>query len=327
MPGAAQSSQTTNSSQNQFGTTSLTQNQNRDTVTGQTSSTGPWAAAMPTVTGILQQLNPLIANSGINSAQQTGIDALTRNAQAGNSFAPSIGAFANDLLAGGGAMDQAGAVGSNLADFRTRLSPVANGSMIGNNPALKAQLDAAATDVRNSVNGSFAAAGRDMSGANQEALARGITAAQAPIIAQQYNADTARADAAANALYGAGNTSSGILAALRDKLNSNKAAGVTAADSALAANDWGANQFLKAGGLAQSIPAQTLGLLAQIGIPIAGLGQTSSGAQTQSTTGTNTSQGTSSQTGTGTSTTTNNPSILQQMQGWANLGGSLMGWL
>jgi hypothetical protein len=326
MPGAGTSSQITNQSQQQTGSTSQTAQQNRDSTGFQTQSSAPWAAAMPTVAGILSQLNPLIANSGANSAQQTGIDAIITNAQAGNPYAGSIGNYATSLLNGGGAMDQAGNVSTGFADLARRLSPIADGSMVGNNTALRAQLDAAADDVRNSVNGQFAAAGRDLSPGNSMALARGITAAQAPIIAQQYNTDAARADAAANALYGAGNSTAGILSTLRQQQNQNQGAGVGAANSALDARNWSADQFLRAGGLQQSIPTQALGLLAQIGIPIAGLGQTTSGVTSQAQSGTSSAQGTSASSGSGTSTTTNNPSILSQLQGWTNLAGSLFGW-
>jgi hypothetical protein len=61
---------------------------------------------------------------------------------------------------------------SGLSTLQSQLTPYANGSMIGNNPALQAQLDQIASDTTNQVNGQFAAAGRDMSGMNQQTLAR-----------------------------------------------------------------------------------------------------------------------------------------------------------
>ena len=67
------------------------------------------------------------------------------------------------------------ALQSGLSSLQSQLTPYANGSMIGNNSALQAQLDQIATDTTNQVNSQFAAAGRDGSGMNQQALARAVS--------------------------------------------------------------------------------------------------------------------------------------------------------
>jgi hypothetical protein len=152
--------------------------------------------------------------------------------------------------------------------------------MVGNNPALAAQLAQIQTDVANSVNGQFAAAGRDFSGANQMAYGRGVAAGQAPVIAAQYNQDVANQLAAANALYGAGNTTAGALSGLQQNYLANQGQGVAAAQSALDAQNYGANATLAAEAQRRGIPVQALGLLAQIGVPIAQLGKQSSGTTT-----------------------------------------------
>ena len=59
--------------------------------------------------------------------------------------------------------------------------------MIGANSALKPQLQTIQDDVTNTTNGQFAAAGRDMSPANYQAVARGVAQGEAPVIANQYN--------------------------------------------------------------------------------------------------------------------------------------------
>src|SRR6202008_2967754 len=115
------------------------------------------------------------------------------------------------LLNGGGANAQAGNVQGNLDIFREQLTPYANGSMVGNNPALAAQLAQIRDDVGNSINSQFAAAGRDFSGANQMAYGRGVAAGEAPVIAAQYNQDVAYQINAANELYNAGNPPAGTL--------------------------------------------------------------------------------------------------------------------
>lgn len=243
----------------------------------QQSQTAPWAAAQPTLQNILTQLNAGLSNTGLTAAETGALNTLQSNAAKGNPYAGEIDAYARSLLGGGGADAQAGNLSSNLDALRGQLTPYANGSMLGNNPALAAQLAQIQSDVANSVNGQFAAAGRDLSGANQMAYGRGVAAAQAPVIAAQYNQDVANQLSAANTLYNAGNTTAGALSGLQQNVLANQGQGVTAAQSALDAQNYGANATLAAEAQRRGIPVQALSLLAQIGVPIAGLGSQSSG--------------------------------------------------
>jgi len=247
------------------------------TLQTQSSSTSPWATGQSAVNGILAQLNPLLGGSGLNPTESGAINQLTQNAAAGNPYAAQIGNLATGELSGGGATAQAPALQGGLATLQSQLTPYANGSMIGNNAALQAELNAINTQVANSVNSEFAGAGRSLSGANQMAYGMGIAQADAPVIAGQYNQDVQNQLAAANDLYGAQNTTSGALAGLTQQGLTNQQQGVTTAQDALAAQNYGPTATLAAQQLAQQIPAQNLGLLAQIGIPIAGLGTQSSG--------------------------------------------------
>lgn len=219
----------------------------------------------------------------------------------------------------------------NLDSYRSQLTPYANGSMIGNNPALQAQLAQMSTDITNQTNGSFAAAGRDFSGANSMALGRGISAGLAPVIAGQYNQDVQNQMNAAGSLYGAGQSTgqfqagnagagfgagqstgqfqagnaaagygagnttnafqagnagnvfsgggqtAGMLSGLQQQYLTNQGQGVQASQDATTAQNAGANATLQAEAQRRGIPVQALGLLAQIGIPIAGLGGQSTG--------------------------------------------------
>ena len=82
---------------------------------------------------------------------------------------------------------------------------------------------------------------------------------------------------AANALYGAGNTTANTLSGMQQNYLANQGQGVSAAQSALDAQNYGANATLAAEAQRRGIPVQALGLLAQIGVPIAQLGQQSNG--------------------------------------------------
>jgi hypothetical protein len=114
------------------------------------------------------------------------------------------------------------------------------------------------------------------------ALGRGIMQGVAPTIAAQYNQNVQNQQGAAGNLYNAGNTNSGILAGLQQQKLANQGQGVTAMGQATDAANAGANATLQAEAARRGIPVQALGLLAQIGIPIAGLGGQSTG-QSQGT--------------------------------------------
>jgi hypothetical protein len=246
----------------------------------QQSQTSPWEAAQPMLQSILGQIGSGLNNTGLTGAETGALNTLQSNAAQGNPYAGQVGDYARSLLSGGGANAQAGNVQGNLGIVQSQLSPYASGSMVGNNPALAGQLAQIQTDVGNSVNGQFAAAGRDMSGANQMAYGRGIAAGEAPVIAAQYNQDVANQINAANALYNAGNTTAGTLSGMQQNYLGNQGQGVTAAQSALDAQNYGANATLAEEAQRRGIPVQALSLLAQIGVPIAGLGTQASGTTT-----------------------------------------------
>jgi len=255
--------------------------------TTQQSTTAPNAAAMPTVNGLLSQLNPLIANSGLNPTESGAIDQLTANAQAGNPYAPQIGANATSLLSGGGALNQAPALTQNLQNYAAETQPLASNTNYDptQTPGVQAALQAIQQQVSNSVNSQFAGAGRALSGANQMAYGTGIAQAEAPLLLAQYNTNVANQQGAAQNLYNAGNTTSGALTGLQNQYNTNTQAGTTAAGAALQAQNYAPTATLAAQQLAQSIPASNLGLLAQIGIPITqALGSTTTGSGTSNTT-------------------------------------------
>lgn len=247
--------------------------------TTQSSTTEPWKAAQPALQGILGQLQTNLGNTGITDAERGALDTLRSNAGIAGQFVPQINSFAKDLLGGGGAMDQAGNVNANLQRFTDQTNPIA--SNMNFNPyetlGFREAIDTITSDITNQTNGAFAAGGRDFSGANSQALARGIMQGVAPTIAAQFNANRDAQQGAAGNLFNAGNTSAGILSGLNQTRLGNQAQGVTAAGQAVDAANAGANQTLAAEAARRGIPVQALGLLAQIGIPIAGLGGQSTG--------------------------------------------------
>lgn len=234
------------------------------------SQTTPYAPAKAGVDSLLSNLTAQIPAAGMTGVENNALDALAANAASGNPYAGQIGDLASRLLSGGGAMDQAGNVSSGLADYNRRLGGIADGDMLraDGNPLLRGYLDTIGNDVSNRVNGMFAAAGRDMSGANLGTLARGISEGTAPILANQYNTDVQNMMNAAGSLYGAGNTTAGLLSGLNQQDLANRQAGGEASTVAQQAKDSAAQRALQVEQMRRDIPtsnyANLLGTIAPV---------------------------------------------------------------
>lgn len=248
--------------------------------TTQSSTTAPWAPTQGLLGNIINQLGATSSNTGLTGAQSGALDTITNNSNAASGlFAPQQSNYAQSLYNGGGALDQAGAVNQNYLDYAKATQPLAANTNYNpyDTPGFKDAINTATSDITNQVNGSFAAAGRDFSGANSQALARGLTQGLAPTIAAQYNQNVQNQQGAAGNLYNAGNTNAGILSGLQQQYLTNQGAGLNAASGGLDLSNAGANATLAAEAQRYGIPLQNLGLLANIGIPIAGLGSQSTG--------------------------------------------------
>jgi hypothetical protein len=218
---------------------------------------------------LLNKLGGKAGSADLTSAETGAFDKLQANANAGNPFQSAYTNLASGLLNGGGAQGNEAGIAGNFSDYKGLLSPYASGSMIGNNTALKGQLDTISNDVQQRVNSMFAGAGRDLSGMNQQTLARGIAEGTAPVIAAQYNTDTDRALNAANSIYGAGNTTYGLLNGTQQQANANAVTGIDVGGKALEANNYGPMQTLAIEAQKRGIPIDTLTTLLGTISPVA----------------------------------------------------------
>lgn len=237
----------------------------------QTTTTKPWEPTTKPLQRVINRVESEIPNTKTTATEQGAFNTLTANANAGNPFTDQTMNLANNLFAGG-------AADANLADYNRRLSPFADGQMMGpdgSNPQLKSYLDTIGNDVSNRVNSMFAGAGRDMSGANQGQLARGLAEGMAPVLAQQYNTDIGRRFDAANSLYGAGNTT--------DQMKMQYGmSGIDVGNKALEARDSGANRLLDIEGMKRNLPIGNLGNISGLLTPLAQLGGRSNTNSVQS---------------------------------------------
>jgi hypothetical protein len=258
------------------GSTTTTQQQQ------QQSQTQPWAPAQPMLQGILSQISGV--QPGVNPLQTGAIGALTNNALNAPSYAAPAQNLANDLFAGG--TDRTGRVAQAFDALQGNLGPIAAGQTLdpNQNPYLRGALDTVLNDVTQNVNSQFAAAGRDLSGYNQQAVARGVAQGEAPLIMNQYNTERANQMNAANTLYNAGVNSATTLSGLDQTALANRLQGLGVANALPALEDQSANRILAAQGQGFGLPLQQIGMLENLGIPIAHLGSQSRGESLGTTT-------------------------------------------
>jgi hypothetical protein len=274
--------------------------------TKQQSQTQPWQPAQGLLTGILGQANNYLGQTGITPGQTGALNTIQNNANAASTaYTPQIQGITSNLLNGGGATNDVGRVNQNYQNYYNATNPLASNTNYDpmQTPGLRDQLQAMKDDITSSVNGSFAASGRDGSGYNQKALGQGITNGLAPILTNQYNQNIQNQQGAASNLYNAGNTTAGITTGLNQQALGNQAAGVGMIGQGLDVANTGANATLQAEAQRLGIPLQNLSAIANLGIPIAGLGSQSNG----------------------TSNTTNQMSGVQQFLGITQGLGNLFG--
>jgi hypothetical protein len=231
----------------------------------QTAVTSPWAPASGAIQSILGQAAGI--NPNPNATETGALNQLSALGAAGNPYAGGVGNVASALLAGGGP-DRSGLVNNAYAQYQSELNPYLQSSFLDprNTPGFGDALAAMNADITNQINGQFAAAGRDMSGMNTQTLARGLSQGEGALIASQYNQNAANQLNAANALYGAGGQTAGLLSGLDQTKLANMQAGIGASQQATQAQQYGPLLQLQAEAQRRGIPLQTLA--AQMGIAL-----------------------------------------------------------
>lgn len=288
----------------------------------------PWQPAQAGLKSIIGATEGQIGNVGPSATETAALNQLQTNAGLGNPFAGQISGVTGNLLGGGtdrtgaaqGALDAyspavtaatgdyTGAVSKGLSDYETGLRPYTSASYLDpmSNPATAGLLSTIQNRISDQVNGMFAGAGRDLSGAHMRTLGQGISEGVAPVLFDQYNRNVATQRGAQDSLFGAragtaggifdanrgtagsiydaSNNTTGILSGLDQTKLGNQVQGVGMTDAATAAQNYGPTQTLMIEAMRRGIPIETLQQLTGIMGPIAGLGGTtnSSGSQKMS---------------------------------------------
>jgi hypothetical protein len=234
----------------------------------QATQTNPWQPAVGQLQSILAGANTV--NPQLTGVEQGALAQLSSLGQRGNEFAPAIGNVANILLAGGGP-ERAGIINNAYQEYLKQLSPITNLTNLDprNTPGFSDALNAINSDIASQINGQFAAAGRDMSGMNTQALARGLSQGEGQVLANQYNQNVQNYLNATAANFGAGATTTGLLSGLDQTRLANMQAGVGVADIANQAQQYGPLLQLEAEAKRREIPLQALASQLGITLPLA----------------------------------------------------------
>lgn len=287
------------------------QNQSQQSTTS--STTAPWGAAVPLLSGLLDKLGGV--DTSVTPDQTSALGILNAGANAQPNFGPAA-TKATDALFSSNTLPEQGLLTTVMGDlnkaygsYKDASAPISG--MLSRyldpsylnpmtNPGIKGWLDTLNEDTSNDVNSRFAAAGRAWSPGHAMALGRGITAAEAPVLANQYNANvTAQQNAGsglsgllaslfggANSVFGAGNTTAQGLNNLVQTELGNKVSGVGLAGQLPGIYTGPGTSLLGAANTSYGLPLSNLASLLGLATPVAGLGSTSSGTSAGTGSGT-----------------------------------------
>lgn len=247
-------------------------------------NTQPWAPAQPQLGAILGQLGGQ-PDPNANPYEQAALAQLQVNANNTPNLVPQATSLTNDLSAGG--TDRTGILSGAYGNLQGTLNPIANASLDPTQtPGIQNLLSTIQNDVSNQVNSQFAGAGRDLSGMNQQTLARGIAQGEAAPLLAQYNQNVANATNAANSLYGAGATTASGLSGLDQQALANRLNALNVGQAIPTLQNLGPEAQLAAQNAARTLPLGNMSNIEQLLLPIAQLGSQTQGQQTgtQSTT-------------------------------------------
>lgn len=230
----------------------------------------PWDETIPYLQDFLKQAGNA-GGIGESPDQTAAFDQLKAQAGQGNPWASQQGGLASDLY---NTQDRTGVVGDAYKTLQSQLGDYASGKYLDpmSNPQMQAMLTQVGDDIANRNNAMFAGAGRDLSGANQMSTAKGVSQGTLGLLLDQYNKNQSNQMSAAQALYGAGQTTAQTQGALDAQRAGLRSQGAGAAQTALDMQRQGATDMLNLEQQRKSLPYDDLAKYGSILFPAAGLG-------------------------------------------------------
>jgi hypothetical protein len=249
----------------------------------------PWDYSVPYLQDFLKEVGA-VGGVGLTPDQKTSFEYLKNNALQGNPWDVEQAKLTNDMYA---TPDRAAGVGAAYTTLQGQLGDYASGKYADpmQNPQIMAMMTQVGDDIANRTNAMFAGAGRDLSGANQQATAKGVSQGTLGLLLDQYNKGQAQQFDAAKTLYGAGADTSTTQAGLDAQRNAIRGGAADAGARALDMQNQGANQILELDQQIKTLPYEDLATVGSLLFPVAGLGQQQSQQGTSTTKGKSTSVG------------------------------------
>lgn len=271
----------------------------------QSSQTNPWAPAVPLLNTLIDKYKG--QNVDVTGGQQSALDNLS-GAVSGIPQFGDRGASAISNLFSSSTRPQVGMLTTAFDTLKQNLGGTASGSELDpyKTPGFGDALSATMADITNRVKSTYAGSGRDPSGAGSFAgsLSRGLTQGVAPLLQSQFNTNKQNQMNAAGTLFGGANSTATGITGLDQTQLQNGIAGITGAGALPGLFASPATAQLGAANAQFGQPFANLAQLLQPSVSLAGLGNTSSGQIS------------------GTSTST--PSLLDSLMSGTKLGGSWM---
>jgi hypothetical protein len=246
------------------------------------SKQDPWAPAVPYLQDFLRQTGRVGDNAGtLTNSQKDAFKELKANAREGNPWVGQQQQLAGDLY---NTADRTGIVGDAYGALQGQLGDYASGKYLDpmSNPQMQAMLQQVGDDAWNRTNAMFAGAGRDLSGANQQAAARGVTQAQLPLLLDQYNRAQGMQMDAAKTLYGAGASTADVMSNLDAQRAGLRGQGAAAGQTAIDQQNQGAERIIDLDQMKTMLPYEELGQLASLLFPAGQLGNQKKASGTSS---------------------------------------------
>jgi len=244
--------------------------------TNSNSQTDPWDVTIPGLTDLINQIGGYQNNVGPTGTQSDAFAQLEQNAGQGNPYEGQIGNLAANLF---GADSRSGQIEGAYNNLYNQLNPTASGANLdpSTNPYTSQMLQNNADAIQQRVNGMFAGAGRDLSGKNQQSLAKGISEGTIPALFSQYNQNVSNQMGAANQLFNAGSGAATSEQGLDTSALNTQQQGVPAAQAAIDAQNYGPNTLLQLEQQQKQLPAQDIGTWETLLGTLAQLGQQQQG--------------------------------------------------
>lgn len=258
----------------------------KTTQTAQQQQTGPYAAAQPWLDSLIKQYGGL--NTGVTGDQSGALANLNSAASGIPNFGGTAAGGVSKLFDSSTA-PQVGMLNTAYGNLQKSLGGAADPGNINplTDPGIGDTLGALNKSITNQVKGVYAGSGRAPSGAGSFAgsLATGLAQGEAPVIANQFNADRANQQQAAGALFNAGGTTASGITGQNQIPLSNILSGIQGAGALSGLYTSPGIARLGAANASYAQPYTNLGASLTPAATIGALGSQSTGTGTSTTTG------------------------------------------